>query len=48
MRAHLVCKFEELEAAFYKCRQKGTNEQISVHGITNDKVRWRQEGGNIL
>jgi len=40
MKAHPICKFEELEVAIY--------EQISVHGITSDKVRWRRKGGIIL
>jgi len=35
MRAHLVCKFKELEATFYKCYKKSTYGWTSVHDITN-------------
>jgi len=48
MIAHPVYKFEELEVTNSKHYQKSTNWWTSVHGITSNKARQKQDDGSIL
>ncbi len=48
MKAHLVCKFEELKVVFCKCYWKVQTMNKCVHGIMSDKSRWRWKRWNII